>query len=203
MLGSSLAVLELFLCAFVFSLYTHMHWHTAPTSHTHVRTHTHTHVRTHTHTNTHVHTHTHTHRDEAEMEYLKLAQDLDMYGITYFDIKVCRGLVWGWGWGGGVRLAVVWCNGPCEQQGRHTYCTHTYVRVLCAMHYTYVLHVCVCVEKWGDSVTMCTCTPSVHTYIAHSLFYMWIVILATGLGIEIFTSQKLGIYVESHAMYLI
>lgn len=27
-------------------------------------------------------------RDEAEMEYLKIAQDLDMYGINYFPIMV-------------------------------------------------------------------------------------------------------------------
>jgi merlin len=27
-------------------------------------------------------------RDEAEMEYLKIAQDLDMYGVNYFSIKV-------------------------------------------------------------------------------------------------------------------
>lgn len=27
-------------------------------------------------------------RDEAEMEYLKIAQDLDMYGINYFPITV-------------------------------------------------------------------------------------------------------------------
>ena len=28
------------------------------------------------------------HSDEAEMEYLKIAQDLDMYGVNYFLIKV-------------------------------------------------------------------------------------------------------------------
>lgn len=27
-------------------------------------------------------------RDEAEMEYLKIAQDLDMYGVNYFPILV-------------------------------------------------------------------------------------------------------------------
>ncbi len=27
-------------------------------------------------------------RDEAEMEYMKIAQDLEMYGVVYFDIKV-------------------------------------------------------------------------------------------------------------------
>lgn len=27
-------------------------------------------------------------RDEAEMEYLKVAQDLDMYGVNYFPISV-------------------------------------------------------------------------------------------------------------------
>jgi len=27
-------------------------------------------------------------RDEAEMEYLKIAQDLEMYGVSYFAIKV-------------------------------------------------------------------------------------------------------------------
>lgn len=30
--------------------------------------------------------HTHMSRDEAEMEYLKIAQDLDMYGVNYFTI---------------------------------------------------------------------------------------------------------------------
>lgn len=29
-------------------------------------------------------------RDEAEMEYLKIAQDLDMYGVNYFLIRVSR-----------------------------------------------------------------------------------------------------------------
>jgi merlin protein len=29
-------------------------------------------------------------RDEAEMEYLKIAQDLDMYGVNYFSITVSR-----------------------------------------------------------------------------------------------------------------
>lgn len=27
-------------------------------------------------------------RDEAEMDYLKIAQDLDMYGVSYFAITV-------------------------------------------------------------------------------------------------------------------
>ena len=27
-------------------------------------------------------------RDDAEMEYLKIAQDLEMYGINYFQIRV-------------------------------------------------------------------------------------------------------------------
>ena len=27
-------------------------------------------------------------RDEAEVEYLKIAQDLEMYGVMYFEIKV-------------------------------------------------------------------------------------------------------------------
>lgn len=27
-------------------------------------------------------------QDEAEMEYLKIAQDLDMYGVNYFPISV-------------------------------------------------------------------------------------------------------------------
>lgn len=27
-------------------------------------------------------------RDESEMEYLKIAQDLDMYGVNYFPITV-------------------------------------------------------------------------------------------------------------------
>ncbi|KAI6656230.1 Ezrin [Oopsacas minuta] len=30
-------------------------------------------------------------RDEAEIEYLKIAQDLDMYGVSYFEIKNKRG----------------------------------------------------------------------------------------------------------------
>lgn len=30
------------------------------------------------------------HRDEAEMEYLKIAQDLEMYGVSYFAITVRR-----------------------------------------------------------------------------------------------------------------
>lgn len=29
-------------------------------------------------------------RDEAEMEYLKIAQDLDMYGVNYFPIQVWK-----------------------------------------------------------------------------------------------------------------
>ena len=32
-------------------------------------------------------------RDEAEMEYLKMVQDLDMHGVDYFQIRVtCHGL---------------------------------------------------------------------------------------------------------------
>lgn len=27
-------------------------------------------------------------REEAELEYLKVAQDLEMYGVNYFEIKV-------------------------------------------------------------------------------------------------------------------
>ena len=27
-------------------------------------------------------------RDEAEMEYLKMVQDLDMHGVNYFQIRV-------------------------------------------------------------------------------------------------------------------
>ena len=27
-------------------------------------------------------------REEAQMEYLKIVQDLDMYGINYFQIRV-------------------------------------------------------------------------------------------------------------------
>lgn len=30
-------------------------------------------------------------REEAMIEYLKIAQDLEMYGITYFDIKNKKG----------------------------------------------------------------------------------------------------------------
>ena len=29
-------------------------------------------------------------RDEAEMEYLKIAQDLEMNGVSYFSITVCQ-----------------------------------------------------------------------------------------------------------------
>ena len=32
-------------------------------------------------------------RDEAEMEYLKIAQDLEMNGVSYFSITVRRHLV--------------------------------------------------------------------------------------------------------------
>lgn len=32
-------------------------------------------------------------RDEAEMEYLKIAQDLEMYGVSYFSITVSRHLI--------------------------------------------------------------------------------------------------------------
>ena len=28
-------------------------------------------------------------REEAELEYLRVAQDLEMFGINYFEIKVC------------------------------------------------------------------------------------------------------------------
>lgn len=34
------------------------------------------------------------HRDEAEMEYLKIAQDLEMYGVSYFAITVRTLLLW-------------------------------------------------------------------------------------------------------------
>lgn len=30
-------------------------------------------------------------RDDAMMEYLKIAQDLEMYGVNYFEIKNKRG----------------------------------------------------------------------------------------------------------------
>ena len=30
-------------------------------------------------------------RDEAMLEYLKIAQDLEMYGVNYFDIKNKKG----------------------------------------------------------------------------------------------------------------
>lgn len=33
----------------------------------------------------------HVNRDEAMIEYLKIAQDLEMYGINYFEIKNKRG----------------------------------------------------------------------------------------------------------------
>ena len=32
-------------------------------------------------------------RDDAEMEYLKIAQDLEMYGVNYFQIKVCKSVI--------------------------------------------------------------------------------------------------------------
>ena len=32
-------------------------------------------------------------QDEAEMEYLKIAQDLDMYGVNYFPISVSMGVM--------------------------------------------------------------------------------------------------------------
>lgn len=32
-------------------------------------------------------------RDEAVMEYLKIAQDLEMYGVNYFEIKVVTILI--------------------------------------------------------------------------------------------------------------
>lgn len=28
------------------------------------------------------------HREEAELEYLRVAQDLEMFGVNYFEIKV-------------------------------------------------------------------------------------------------------------------
>ncbi len=31
------------------------------------------------------------HREEAMLEYLKIAQDLEMYGVNYFDIKNKKG----------------------------------------------------------------------------------------------------------------
>ncbi len=33
--------------------------------------------------------HTGMYKEDAEMEYLKIAQDLEMYGINYYEIKVC------------------------------------------------------------------------------------------------------------------
>ncbi len=33
-------------------------------------------------------------REEAQMEYLKIVQDLDMYGINYFQIRVSLRLVY-------------------------------------------------------------------------------------------------------------
>lgn len=33
----------------------------------------------------------HTYREDAMIEYLKAAQDLEMYGVNYFDIKNKRG----------------------------------------------------------------------------------------------------------------
>ena len=45
-------------------------------------------------------------RDEAEMEYLKIAQDLEMNGVSYFSITVGQHLVIrvGRDWGG------MWCQ---------------------------------------------------------------------------------------------
>ena len=31
------------------------------------------------------------HREEAELEYLRVAQDLEMFGVNYFEIKVRNG----------------------------------------------------------------------------------------------------------------
>lgn len=36
-------------------------------------------------TNTYSHTY---YREEAELEYLRVAQDLEMYGVNYFEITV-------------------------------------------------------------------------------------------------------------------
>ena len=44
-------------------------------------------------------------RDEAEMEYLKIAQDLEMYGVNYFQIKVSNSVV---------------CQGKCAHAWRGT-----------------------------------------------------------------------------------
>lgn len=33
------------------------------------------------------------HRDEAEMDYLKIAQDLEMYGVSYFAITVSESII--------------------------------------------------------------------------------------------------------------
>lgn len=35
------------------------------------------------------HYHSIVYREEAELEYLKVAQDLEMLGVNYFDITVC------------------------------------------------------------------------------------------------------------------
>ena len=28
-------------------------------------------------------------KEDAEMEFLKIAQDLEMYGVSYFEIQAC------------------------------------------------------------------------------------------------------------------
>ena len=42
----------------------------------------------HTYMHTYTHTCTYHNREEAELEYLRVAQDLEMYGVNYFDVKV-------------------------------------------------------------------------------------------------------------------
>jgi len=42
----------------------------------------------HNYMHTYTCTYTQYHREEAELEYLRVAQDLEMYGVNYFDIKV-------------------------------------------------------------------------------------------------------------------
>ena len=49
--------------------------------------HTHSHSLSHTLTLSHTLSLTHILREDAMVEYLKIAQDLEMYGVNYFDIK--------------------------------------------------------------------------------------------------------------------
>lgn len=63
-------------------------------------------------------------RDEAEMEYLKIAQDLEMYGVNYFAIRVSEGCGSCFLAGVALVLVVVFCGAvrldersPCRASG--------------------------------------------------------------------------------------